>query len=381
MTHHIVVLGAGYAGTVAAGSLDRRLRKTDVHITLVNDAPDFVERVRLHELAVGHGPCSRPLTNVFADTAVNIHIARVTGIDVAAKHVILPDGTVLRYDSLVLGLGSSSAAPAAEVTGTSIYSVGDREAAIRLRSGLSALTPGRRVSVVGGGLTGLELASEIAESRPDLELTLHTSSRLGLGLSDRGARHLHAALARLRVQVREGERVKTVDADSVRTDSGTALSADLVAWTSGFAPSPVLSRSGLDTHPDGRVLVDRSLRSISHPEVLVVGDSARAPGPGGEPLRMSCASAIPMGWQASETLVAEIRGRSAHRVSFGYVTQCVSLGRNDGVIQPVHANDAPRRLALTGKAAAVVKEQVCRGAAWAVNHPTLGFPGPTPSLR
>lgn len=381
MTHHIVVLGAGYAGAVAAGSLDRRLRKTDAHITLVNDSPDFVERVRLHELAVGHSHCSQPLMRMFAHAAVDIRIARATGIDVVARSVTLSDGAVLRYDSLVLGLGSSSATPAAEITGTSVHSVGDRAGAMHLRSSLSALATGQRVSVVGGGLTGLELASEIAESRPDVEVTLHTGNRLGVGLSDRGTRHLHTALARLRVQVRESARINAVDAETVRTDNGNVWPADLVAWTSGFTPSPILSRSELETHPDGRVIVDRSLRSVSHPEVLVVGDSARAPGPGGEPLRMSCASAIPMGWQASETLVAGILGRSARRVPFGYVTQCVSLGRSDGLIQPVHANDAPRRFALTGKAAAVVKEQVCRGAAWAVNHPTLGIPGPARSLR
>lgn len=112
MTHHIVVLGAGYAGGVAAGSLDRRLRKTDTHITLVNDSPDFVERVRLHELAVGHSDCSQPLIRVFAHTAVDIRIARVTGIDVEARSVTLSDGVVLRYDSRVFGFGSSSATPA-----------------------------------------------------------------------------------------------------------------------------------------------------------------------------------------------------------------------------------------------------------------------------
>ncbi len=53
MQHRIVVLGAGYTGAVAAGRLARRLHREDVTITLVNPEPDFVERVRMHQLAVG----------------------------------------------------------------------------------------------------------------------------------------------------------------------------------------------------------------------------------------------------------------------------------------------------------------------------------------
>ncbi len=53
MQHRIIVLGAGYAGASAAGRLARRLHRDDVSLTLVNAEPDFVERVRNHELATG----------------------------------------------------------------------------------------------------------------------------------------------------------------------------------------------------------------------------------------------------------------------------------------------------------------------------------------
>ncbi|MGC5410726.1 oxidoreductase, partial [Streptomyces sp. DT225] len=45
--HRIIVLGAGYAGAIAAGRVARRLRREDVTVTLVNAEPDFVERVRM----------------------------------------------------------------------------------------------------------------------------------------------------------------------------------------------------------------------------------------------------------------------------------------------------------------------------------------------
>ena len=380
MTHRILVLGAGYAGAIAAGSLARCLRPSEARITLVNAAPDFVERVRLHERAVGRELRRRPLDAMFAGTPLDLRIARVDGLDVGARQVSLDDGTDLPYDSLVLGLGSSSA-PVPGGAGALAHTVGDTASALRLRDDLSALPAGGRVSVVGAGLTGLELATEIAESRPDLRLTLHTARPLGTGLSTPAVRHLHRALARLGIALREDERVEGMDEESVHLEGGGHRPADLVAWSGGFVPSPLAAASALDTHADGRVLVDRSLRSLSHPEVLAVGDVARAEGNGGAPLRMSCASGMPMGWQAAETLVAELRGRRARRMTFAYVTQCISLGRRDGVIQPVHADDSPRRTALTGRAAALTKESVCRSAAWGAAHPTFGYSVPTGSSR
>ena len=53
MKHRIVVLGAGYAGAYAAGTLARRLSPADTEITVVNAEPDFVQRLRLHQLAAG----------------------------------------------------------------------------------------------------------------------------------------------------------------------------------------------------------------------------------------------------------------------------------------------------------------------------------------
>lgn len=63
MKHRIVVLGAGYAGAITAGRLAKRLHRDDVEITLVNADPDFVERIRLHQLATGQDLPVRPLRN------------------------------------------------------------------------------------------------------------------------------------------------------------------------------------------------------------------------------------------------------------------------------------------------------------------------------
>lgn len=91
MKHRIVVLGAGYAGAFAAGNLARRLSPADTEITVVNAEPDFVERMRLHQLAIGQDLTSRRLSDVFAGTGVRLRLARVTGVDPERGTVAVTD--------------------------------------------------------------------------------------------------------------------------------------------------------------------------------------------------------------------------------------------------------------------------------------------------
>ncbi|WP_238072174.1 FAD-dependent oxidoreductase, partial [Rhodococcus zopfii] len=112
MKHRIVVLGAGYAGANAAGRLARRLHRDDVEITLVNADPDFVERVRMHQLASGQDLPRRVLGDIFGHRGVRVSAARVTAVDVDRHTVDLarPQGAeTLGYDSLVYALGSTVA--------------------------------------------------------------------------------------------------------------------------------------------------------------------------------------------------------------------------------------------------------------------------------
>src|SRR4051794_32981001 len=193
MPHHIVVLGAGYAGAIAAGRLARRLRREDVAITLVNAEPDFVERVRLHQLATGQALRPRPLAEMFAGTGVTLRIARVTGVDADCRTVTLSDGEI-SYDTLVYALGSHSNDHDVPGAAEHAYEIGGRAGALRLRDRLAHLQAGQTVAVVGGGLTGLEAATEIAEARPDLDVALATRGPLGDWLSPKARTHLRRVL-------------------------------------------------------------------------------------------------------------------------------------------------------------------------------------------
>ncbi|MFE7516873.1 NAD(P)/FAD-dependent oxidoreductase [Streptomyces sp. NPDC057540] len=388
--HRIIVLGAGYTGAIAAGRLARQLHREDVAITLVNAEPDFVERVRLHQLAVGQELTPRPFGEMFAGTGVELKAATVTAVDADRKTVSVTAGggaEELEYDTLVYALGSGWDTQGVPGTAAHAHEVSSRPGALRLRDRLAGLGAGESVVVVGGGLTGLEAATEIAEARPDLAVALAARGGLGDWLSPKGSAHVRKVFARLGITAHEHTAVTAVDADRVTTGDGTVLPAAVTVWTTGFAVHPIARATTLEVTDTGRIVVDATMRSVSHPDVYAVGDAALAMGPGGKPLRMSCASGTPMAWQAADAVAARLTGGKLPKTAPRYFNQCISLGRREGLIQYVTADDRSIGATLTGRFAAGYKELVCKGAVWGVAHPTLGLPTrrrhvlPTPAPR
>ncbi|TXR96349.1 oxidoreductase [Streptomyces sp. col6] len=375
--HRIIVLGAGYAGAIAAGRVAKRLRREDVSVTLVNAEPDFVERVRMHQLAAGQELKPRPFAEMFAGTGVELKVGRVTAVDADRRAVTVQDADgqqELAYDSLVYALGSTWNTHGVPGTAEHAHEIASRPGALRLRDRLAALAPGQSVLVVGGGLTGLEAATEFAEARPDLDIALAARGELGDWLSPAGRAHVRKVCDRLSLTVHEHTAVTEVGDGHVTTADGTSIPAAVTVWTAGFAVHPLAAASTLETADNGQIVVDATMRSVSHPDVYAIGDAALVAGPGDKPLRMSCASGVPTAWQAADAIAARLTGTKVPATPLRYFNQCVSLGRKDGLIQYVTADDRAVRATLRGRAAALYKELICKGAAWGVANPTAGMP-------
>jgi NADH:ubiquinone reductase (H+-translocating) len=347
----VVVIGGGYAGTLAANHMHLR---ADVDVTLVNPRPHFVERIRLHQMVAGTGSAAvdyagllHPNTKLVVDTA--------TVIDVAARRVELASGARLDYDYLVYAAGSTAAAP--QVPGASEFAVriAEFEHAGQLRDKLAAVQPDAAVCVVGGGLTGIETAAELAQHRGSV--TLVCGAQLGPSLSAPGRGSVARQLRRLGVTVLEGATVTEVRADAVVLSDGRELPSAVTVWTAGFGVPQLAARSGLSTDPLGRLLTDETLTSIDDARIIAAGDAAA---PSGQPLRMSCQAAMPLGAQAANTVLSRIAGAEPAPVRQAFVGQCISLGRSLGTFQVSHTDDSPRRLYIAGRTAAVIKEQVCK---------------------
>lgn len=377
MGHRIVVLGAGYAGASAAGYLARHLNPDDFEITVVNAEPDFVERMRLHQLAAGRDPRRRGLAEMFAGTGIRLRPAHVTAVDAGHRTVTVTDrgGTDrLDYDTLLYTLGSTVADHGVPGVRQHAFHVAGRPAALRLRRRLDELGEKGTVLVVGGNLTAIEAATEIAESRPGLQVTLATTGELGGWLGRKARRHLLRAFDRFGITVHEHTTIEHVEATGAAAADGTAFSADATVWAAGFAVHPIAAAGGLGVTGNGQIAVDRMMRSVSHPEVYAAGDSAHATDRNGRPLPMSCASAGFTRMQATAAIIGDLTGRRIPATPLAYLGNCVSLGQRDGIFQMVDGDGRSRSWCLRGRPAARYKAFVLSGAAWNMSHPTYGLP-------
>ena len=228
-------------------------------------------------------------------------------------------------------------------------------------SGAPGVRSGGRVAVVGGGLTGVEVSTEIAEAYPALSVTLLSAAELGGGLSVRCREYLLKAMERHGVELRERTRVKEVGRGALKFADGEEVPANVVVWAAGFAVPDLARRSGLATDGRGRVLVDASLRSVSHPNVFAAGDSAWPVEPvGAGPVRPSAYTATIIGAHAGGNVARELAGKPTKPLSFGYAIQSISLGRGDGLAQFTDGYDGPFAWVVTGRLAARIKDAVER---------------------
>lgn len=262
-TPHIVVLGAGYTGLVAAKLLARR---TGGPVTLVNNRDRFVERMRNHQLATGQRLRELPLRDLLRGSGVRLLVDQVTRIDPEQRQVELASGAdPVGYDRLVYALGSRADLDAVPGAAEHATSVADAERAARLPERMRTAST---VAVVGGGLTGIEAATELAETYPDRTVRLLTGGTLGPALSERGQDHLYRTFDRLDIRLHEHTQVAKVAADGLLLENGEHVGADVVVWTTGFRVPQLAREAGLEVGGNGRVLVDGTMRSVSAPRRL-----------------------------------------------------------------------------------------------------------------
>jgi NADH dehydrogenase FAD-containing subunit len=349
----IVVIGGGYAGVLAAN----RLQSADnTDITLINPRPRFVERIRLHQLIAGNHGATQGYDDLLG-ARVRLVVDEATRIDAAARRVHLASGGDLAYDYLVYAVGSTGLVPTG-VDGAAefAYPLSELEQAERLRDRLVDIPMSAPIVIVGGGLTGIEAATELAEQGRAVTLV---GSTLAPSLGASGRRSVAKKLARLGVTVFDGPgaTVTRVSAEGVLLADGRKLPSAATVWTAGFGVPGLAAASGLSTDAQGRLLTGEALTCVDDPRIIAAGDAGA---PSNLPLRMSCQSAMPLGAQAAETVLARLAGQEPAAISQAFAGQCISLGRDAATVQLVHADDSPRKAFIGGRAGAVIKEQVCR---------------------
>ncbi|MEU7701377.1 FAD-dependent oxidoreductase [Streptomyces sp. NPDC039028] len=356
--HRIVVVGGGYTGVFSAIRLARRTRRTGVSITLVNPSGRFVERLRMHQIAAGQELADHRIPDLLDGTGVSFVEGTVTAVDPEARRVTVDGAETLAYDTLVYALGSSTDTGRVPGADTHAFTLDSPRTAGLLAARLTEVAAsGGTLTVCGGGLTGVEAATEIAESHPGLHVTLISLDEPGSMMGAKARAHLHGALDRLGITRETGARVTKVLPDAVELADGRLVRSDACLWTTGVKVSPLAADAGITTDDRGLIVVDATLRSVSHPEVHAIGDAAAVRLAWGR-LHGTCQSGLPTAQHTADTIARLVRGKAAKPFRFGYFHQPVSLGRRDAVIQFTRADETPRGMHLTGRSAVVYKELV-----------------------
>lgn len=370
-TKQIVIIGGGYAGTIAALRLAGRTKKENVQITLVNGSNTFVERIRLHQLASNEPLPQRKFTDLLAKTGVEFVQGWVTAVSTSSRQAVSRQQNTITlktksgiqqipFDYLVYALGSyvdTSLIPGIQEHAATL---GSKDTTLKLQQALPALAQRNgRLLVIGGGLTGIEAATEIAETYPTLQVTLATRERFGKHLSAKGAAHIRRVFDQLSIRLEEETVVTRLEEHTAHTTDGSPIPFDLCLWAGPFTVPTLARENGLPVADNGRLLVNDCLQVQNNPHIYAIGDAAHTP------LRLACATAMPMGAYASDHLAARLKGTDTPGpFRFAYAMQCISLGRKQGLIQFVNPDDSPKEKVFRGKTAVFVKEFICRFTIW-----------------
>lgn len=353
---HVAVLGAGYAGLTLTRLLERSL-PPDIDITLVDESPDHLVQHELHRV-IRRPELATEIT-VSLPAAVDratVRVARVEAIDRDERIISLSNGD-LEYDLAAICLGARSADYGLEGVVEHGIPLKRLAHARRIRSrALKAIRgDGGRIVVVGAGLSGVQVAGELAalarEENGSASVTLlEQTDRVAPRFPAPFQRALADALADAGVEVRTGTAVVGAEEGAVNLESGATLEADAFVWTGGIR--------GPDAFDGDRPVVDADLRLDAH--TFALGDAARVVDADGQAVPPSAQAAVAEARTAAtnvERLVAAERDEGEagfeprlEAFSFDAPAWVVSVG-DDAVAQV-----GPT--VVTGRAATALKTSV-----------------------
>ena len=142
------------------------------------------------------------------------------------------------------------------------------------------------------------------------------------------------ALGKLRVEVRTGEVVQSVEPTRVTLKSGAVLPAHTLVWGAGLQGNALLDGLGLELQRGKRIAVDEHLRVPSHPEVYAVGDLAAITDEKTEQVLPQLGSvALQSGEHAGKTIAALARGKEPKPFKYRDKGTMAMIGRGAAVVQ------------------------------------------------
>ena len=358
-THHVVIVGAGFGGLEVA----HRLAGAPVRVTIIDQRNHHLFQPLLYQVATASLATSEiawPVRHLLRKRKdVTTLLGVVIGIDSADRRVLLEDGGVVAYDTLVLATGARHdyfGHDEWEPYAPGLKTLEDATT-IRRRILLSferaerETDPERRAAlltfvIVGGGPTGVELAGTIAElahenlredfrnidTRKARIILIEAGPRILPSFTEDLSAYAQAALERLGVEIELGRPVRECTDTGVVFD-GRMLPAKVLLWAAGVRASSAADWLGVPADHANRIKVQPNLSAPGHPEIFVIGDTATIDGWNGKPVPGIAPAAKQQGRHVAATIKLHLRGDASLRpFRYKHSGSLATVGKRSAVI-------------------------------------------------
>ncbi|MGJ7920104.1 NAD(P)/FAD-dependent oxidoreductase [Neobacillus sp. LXY-4] len=274
---NLVILGGGYGGMRILQRLLPNQLPDDVSITLVDRVPYHCLKTEFYALAAGTISDQHVRVPFPSHPRIELKYGEINAIDLEQKQISFEGQEPIIYDDLIIGLGCEDKYHQVPGADQFTFSIQTIEKARNTYQALNNLSPGSVVAIVGAGLSGVELASELNESRKDLKIKLF----------DRGNFILSAFPEKLSTYVENWFDTNGVDIinnanitrveENVLYNHDVPMDFDAIVWTAGIQPVKVVRDLNVEKDNQGRVVLTPHHNIPGNENVYVLGDCASLP--------------------------------------------------------------------------------------------------------
>ncbi|WP_445492341.1 NAD(P)/FAD-dependent oxidoreductase [Niallia sp. 03133] len=270
---NLVILGGGYGGMKILTSIIPNL-PYNVLVTLIDKAPFHFLKTEYYALAAGTVSDKHIRIPFPKHPQVSLINGEVSSLDLDKKKILLKNKEPIHFDDLIIGLGCEDNyhnIPGADTYTHSIQSVNKSQ---KTYNHLNELEPNSCVAIIGGGLSGVELAAELTENRSDLRITLFDSGKMILSsYPARVSRYVKKWFETHGVAIVRNSNITRIEKNIVYNHA-EAIFFDCIVWTAGVKPNSVVQKLPVEKDKKGRVLLTKYHHLHHNEHVFVVGDCA-----------------------------------------------------------------------------------------------------------
>ena len=348
----VVILGGGFGGLAAARALHKAADVTVVDRHNYQTFLPLLYQVSTAGLAADH--VAYPIRGALRKTPVKFRMGSPIAIDHKNKEVKLDSSELLKFDHLIVALGSVTAdfgIPGVKEFTLGMKTVSEaltiRAEIMRRFEDLCRFEDDTKLSitVVGGGPTGVEMAGAIAEliRGPLKSDQANAAAHINITLIEAGPRLLppfapslsartKKDLEKLGVKVLLNAAVKEVEHRKIVLKDGAVIPSEITIWAAGVKGSDAMAQLNLPT-VGNRVAVDPTMQVKNYPNIWALGDIAAAIGKDGNTLPMVAPVAIQQGKFIAKQIMRLAKNQKLENFKYLDKGSMATIGRNKAVVQ------------------------------------------------